>query len=236
MLANFDQSLRFTLAYEGGWSDHPRDPGGATMKGVTLATFQRYVGRKATKAELRAISDATLKSIYRGDYWNAVKGDTLPAGVDLSMFDYAVNSGPKRALDHDAPGRGLEPRARIKALCARRLKFLNGLKTFDVFGAGWTRRVNACEAKALKLAGARRIELKAEAESSAQKAQIQRTAATANGAAGATASTGAAATGWPTWVIVLVAVAAAASVAYLLFRAWQQAQRADEMEGAAYEP
>jgi lysozyme family protein len=90
--------LDFTLKYEGGWSDDPRDPGGATMKGVTLATYAAFKGRAVSKAELKAISDVDLFAIYRQGYWQAVDGDELPTGPDLCLFDIAVNSGPARAL------------------------------------------------------------------------------------------------------------------------------------------
>ena len=77
MKANFPASLRETLHYEGGWSDHPKDPGGATMKGITLETFRRY-RPMATKAELRAISDADVERIYRAGYADPVAFDALP--------------------------------------------------------------------------------------------------------------------------------------------------------------
>ena len=96
---NFDRSLLLVLAHEGGWADHPKDPGGATMKGVTLATFRRY-RPGASKADLRNISDADLQRIYRDGYWNVIRGDDLPSGLDFAVFDYAVNSGPGRAAKH----------------------------------------------------------------------------------------------------------------------------------------
>jgi len=92
----FSTVLAETLTHEGGWADHPKDPGGATMKGVTLATYRQYYPN-ATKADLRKISDADLKMIYRTGYWDKVRGDDLPPGVDLMTFDVAVNSGPRRA-------------------------------------------------------------------------------------------------------------------------------------------
>ena len=93
---NFAACLAQVLLSEGGWSDHPADPGGATMKGITLATYRKY-RPGATKADLRAIADAEVAQIYREGYWNAVRGDDLPAGLDLVAFDAAVNSGTGRA-------------------------------------------------------------------------------------------------------------------------------------------
>jgi lysozyme family protein len=158
MKSNFEACLREVLKHEGGWADHPKDPGGATMKGVTIGTFAGYKGRKVTKAELRAISDADLRAIYRRKYWDVVKGDDLPAGLDLVAFDGAVNSGPSRGarwlqvgLGVTADGKiGPQTLAHARAAnvgqvidyaCNARLVFLRGLKTFPTFGKGWLARV-----------------------------------------------------------------------------------------------
>jgi lysozyme family protein len=143
---NFTPSLSVTLAYEGGWADHPKDPGGATMKGVTLATFRRFYP-KATKADLKAISDADIARIYRQDYWQPVKGDTLAAGVDLATFDAAVNSGPARARKWLLASVGGAAPDTVKKLCAKRLGFMRSLAIWSTFGKGWSRRVAAIEAK-----------------------------------------------------------------------------------------
>ena len=164
MRSNFPRVLAETLSHEGGWSDHPQDPGGATMKGVTLKTFRTYYPG-ATKDDLRNITDAQLERIYRDGYWNAVRGDDLPAGLDLVAFDAAVNSGVSRgakwlqqALGVTADGKigpatiaaakAAEPISVIDTALMRRMAFLRGLKTFDVFGKGWTRRVEAVGAAA----------------------------------------------------------------------------------------
>jgi lysozyme family protein len=157
--SNFRRCLAEVLAHEGGWADHPRDPGGATMKGVTLKTFRSYYPG-ATRDDLRNITDAQLERIYRKGYWDAVRGDDLPAGLDLVAFDAAVNSGVSRgakwlqqALSVTADGKigpqtiaaakAAEPISVIDTALMRRMAFLRGLKTFDVFGKGWTRRVEA---------------------------------------------------------------------------------------------
>lgn len=169
MKGNFDACLAETLRHEGGWADHPDDPGGATMKGVTIGTFAQFKGRKVTKAELRAISDADLRAIYRRNYWEKVKADDLPAGLDLVAFDAAVNSGPARgarwlqtALGVVADGKiGPETLAAaqradagfiIERALNNRLAFLRGLKTWATFGRGWTVRVDAIRAAALRMA------------------------------------------------------------------------------------
>ena len=168
MERNFQRSLSLVLKHEGGWSDHPDDPGGATMKGVTLANFRRYVKPSATKADLRNITDDQLATVYRRFYWDAVAGSELPDGVDYAVFDFAVNSGPNRAAKYlqavvGAPQDGRIGPATLKAvrakmlatvihdLCDKRMAFLKGLKTWKTFGKGWSRRVTDVRSEALKM-------------------------------------------------------------------------------------
>jgi lysozyme family protein len=162
---NFARALALVLKSEGGWSDNPADPGGATMKGVTLANFRRYVKADASKADLRKISDAQLATVYRRFYWDAVHGAELPGGVDYAMFDFAVNSGPGRAARYlqavvrtVQDGRigpatlkavGARPSgAVIDDLCDARLAFLRRLPTWPVFGKGWSDRVRSVRTQA----------------------------------------------------------------------------------------
>lgn len=171
MKANFEACLSEVLKHEGGWADHPKDPGGATMKGVTIGTFAQFKGRKVTKDELRAISDADLRAIYRRKYWDVVKGDDLPAGLDLVAFDAAVNSGPARgarwlqqALGIGVDGKiGPQTLAYARAANVRlviedatkvRLSFLRSLRTWPTFGKGWQRRVDDVKAAALRMSTA----------------------------------------------------------------------------------
>ena len=100
MEANFQRALALVLKHEGGFADHPSDPGGATNKGITLKTFRQYVKHNGTVADLKRITDAQVATVYKLHYWNKVKGDDLPAGVDYAVFDFAVNSGPKRAAEY----------------------------------------------------------------------------------------------------------------------------------------
>ncbi len=152
---NLKNCLAIVLKYEGGWADHPRDPGGATMKGVTLKTYRQYKPG-ATKDDLRKISVAEVEKIYRVGYWDKTGCETLPHGVDLAVFDLAVNSGPKRALDYlKASDKGQVPSELVRAICARRMSFVRGLKTFDVFGKGWTRRITDIETLGVAMALAR---------------------------------------------------------------------------------
>lgn len=167
---NFARALSLVLKHEGGWADHPKDPGGATMKGVTLANFRRFVKPKATKDDLRKITDQQIATVYRRHYWDAVSGAELPDGIDFAVFDFAVNSGPSRAAKYlqkvvGVPQDGKIGPATIKAsravlpatvihkLCDDRMAFLRRLPTWPTFGKGWSRRVTDVRAEALSLSG-----------------------------------------------------------------------------------
>ncbi len=177
-MERFARCLDVVLAQEGGYADHPADPGGATNMGITRKTLARW--REVApwwalpKDAVRALDRDEAARIYEAEYWRAVRGDELPAGLDLALFDYAVNSGPARAakalqaiLEVAADG-VIGPltlgalRARIAAegvaaiivaLCGGRLDFLQRLASFAMFGRGWTRRVAAIRAAALAMAG-----------------------------------------------------------------------------------
>jgi lysozyme family protein len=141
MDTNFAPSLKLVLAHEGGYVNHPKDPGGETNKGVTKAVYDAYRrGRRLPVQSVRLISDAELQDIYRVQYWDAAGCGALPLGLDYATFDLAVNSGVTRAR---LMTRGLigTPAQQIEALCDRRMAFLKGLSTWSTFGLGWTRRV-----------------------------------------------------------------------------------------------
>ncbi|RWL45291.1 MAG: hypothetical protein EOR60_15210 [Mesorhizobium sp.] len=165
---NFARSLALVLKSEGGWSDNPADPGGATMKGVTLANFRRYVKADATKADLKKITDDQVATVYRRFYWDAVAGAQLPDGVDYAVFDFAVNSGPGRAAKYLqavvavaqdgrigpatlAAARAKPSGAVIDALCDARLAFLKRLPTWSEFGKGWGNRVESVRRASLSM-------------------------------------------------------------------------------------
>lgn len=146
MISNFSKALAFTLAYEGGWSDHPKDPGGATMKGITLAVYRQFKPG-ATKTDLRKISDGDVAEIYSTNYWRKVNGDRLASGVDLATFDAAVNSGVSRANKWLMAAIGGADDQTVRRICAARLGFVRSLKIWSTFGKGWSRRIAAVEAK-----------------------------------------------------------------------------------------
>jgi lysozyme family protein len=97
MRSSYVAALEFTLNEEGGYSNHPADKGGPTMKGVTKRRYEEYLGRPVTIEELKKIPFQHLGEIYKEGYWDMVWGDELPKGLDAAVFDYAVNSGPDRA-------------------------------------------------------------------------------------------------------------------------------------------
>ena len=169
MKDNFDRCLAEVLRHEGGWADHPKDPGGATMQGVTLVTYSNWLGREATKDELRNMPPAHRDEIYRKHYWDKVKGDELPKGVDLCLFDFAVNSGPKRAVVAVQEALGVNadgalgpmtlgaiqkatPSALIPWVIEYRLAFLQRLPIWDTFGGGWAKRVKDVQSVAMEMA------------------------------------------------------------------------------------
>ncbi len=169
MKKRFKSALEHVLVHEGGWADHPEDPGGATMKGVTLVTYRRHFGARKTKDDLRNISDEQLEKIYKEGYWDKCCCDKLPDGVDYAVFDAAVNSGPGRgakwlqaAVGAKQDG-GIGPKTikRVKAvdsaatvidaMCDRRLSFLQSLSTWPTFGGGWGRRVEGVRRTAIAM-------------------------------------------------------------------------------------
>tara|TARA_R110000822_G_scaffold54643_2_gene139753 strand:+ start:577 stop:1098 length:522 start_codon:yes stop_codon:yes gene_type:complete len=159
MQINFSRCFSWLLAHEGGFSNHARDPGNATMHGVTKATYEDYIGRSVSIDEIKDLTQDDVEPIYRSRYWNRVQGDSLPSGIDWMVFDWAVNSGPKRAsqalqkaVGSRADGvigpKTLDAVARredfltIEKIHAERDAFYRSLSTFDVFGRGWLRRNN----------------------------------------------------------------------------------------------
>jgi lysozyme family protein len=171
MKANADKAIRLMLAHEGGFVNHPRDPGGATNRGVTIGTL-RSLGMDLDGdgdvdiADLKSLTEADAARVFKRFYWDAVQGDLLPSGVDYVVADFAVNSGPSRAAKHLqravgvtqdgnigpqtlAAVRKADPIAVVQAVTDTRLRFLESLPTWGTFGKGWARRVDEVENQAL---------------------------------------------------------------------------------------
>lgn len=161
--ANYATCLAHILRHEGGWANHPKDPGGATMRGVIQRVYDGYRDLKGlSRRSVRLIENHELQEIYRKQYWNAIRGDELPVGVDLVVFDQAVNSGPvqsakwlQRALGVTADGhigagtldallQNGAHEAIVNHMCDQRLTFLKNLRggsLWKTFGKGWSTRV-----------------------------------------------------------------------------------------------
>ena len=173
MKDNFETCLALMLAHEGGFVNHPQDPGGMTNLGVTKRVWEEWIGRPVSEKEMRALTPTMVAPLYKRKYWDAVRADDgLVDGVDYCVFDVAVNSGPGRAIKFLQSCVGVtvdggfgpatmaavkkaqeDPARLIEMYCARRLEFLQSLKTFETFGKGWSRRVQEVKDKALKMLG-----------------------------------------------------------------------------------
>ena len=172
MQSNFDNCLAKLLVHEGNFVNHPQDPGGMTNLGVTARVWQEWVGHEVDEKQMRALTPEMVAPLYKRKYWDACHADDLVSGLDYAVFDVAVNSGPGRAIKFlqscvgATPDGGFgsitfalvkkaeaDPVALIEAYCAKRLEFLQSLKTFDVFGKGWSRRVAEVKDESLKMLG-----------------------------------------------------------------------------------
>jgi lysozyme family protein len=167
--SSYDDALARLLVHEGGYSNHPDDPGGPTKFGITIFDYRRYVKPDAEADDVRAMTLGEAKAIYRAKYWDALCCDGLPAGIDYAVFDYGVNSGISRSAkvlqrvlgvaDDGMIGpitlgaaNACDCEATIAAICDERLRFLRSLRTWRVFGKGWGRRVAEVKAVALDMA------------------------------------------------------------------------------------
>jgi len=250
---SYPEAIRRLLASEGGYVDHPSDPGGPTNFGITLADYRRYVKPDATAADVRAMSAGEAKAIYRAKYWAAMRCDALPAGVDYCVFDYAVNSGTGRApkvlqrvLGQSVSGRMddatlaaanvRDAREIVQAICDERMRFLKGLRTWPVFGKGWTRRVAEVRAASLGMAdrAAGRIPGEVPATRSTGKGAVPISKNARNGTAGGAVATGGAVAqqaaeggaNWTVIAIIVVVTLALAAGAWALWN-WRQKRRQD---------
>lgn len=168
MSARFDACLAHVLRAEGGYVDLPADPGGATNMGITRGTLAAWRGRPVSKQEVRDLSRAEAGAIYQAQYWQPMRCEELPAGVDLMVFDFGVNAGPVRsvkllqrsALVRDDGAIGpitleavayADPLVLITRLARGREKYYRALGN-EVFLSGWMNRTMACEAAAREMA------------------------------------------------------------------------------------
>ena len=167
--ANFRKCVDIVLKHEGGFGDHPRDRGGATNLGITIGTLKEWRGDDSLTADdVKNLKEEEAREIYRTRYWNVMRCDDLPAGVNLAVFDFGVNSGPPRSakflqqvVGAKADGaigpatlaatRAAPPKDVISRICQLRLEYVRGLSNWSTFGRGWTNRINAVEKAALEM-------------------------------------------------------------------------------------
>ena len=158
MISNWQKSFELMLKSEGGYVNNPADPGGMTNLGVTKATWENWVGRESDEAEMRELTPEKVEPLYKKKYWDAVRGDELPAGLDYLMFDFAVNAGAGRAIKtlQTAIGvtpdggfgsitmaavQAVDPVELIEKFSQAKENFYRSLTTFSTFGKGWLNRV-----------------------------------------------------------------------------------------------
>ena len=170
MKQNFDPSLKLMLKHEGGYVNHPQDPGGMTNLGVTARVWAEWTKAPATEEIMRKLTPEDVAPLYKQRYWDAVRADDLVSGLDYCVFDCAVNSGVGRAVRLLQKCVGVtvdggfgpntmaavtrasaDPKKLIDDYCDARLEFLQSLPTFATFGRGWTRRVNEVKAEAIRM-------------------------------------------------------------------------------------
>ena len=165
---NYDKCLETILHHEGGYVNHPKDPGGETNLGVTKRVYEEWGGTK----DMKDLTVDDVAPIYKKNYWDKMKGDDLPSGLDLCVFDFGVNAGPGRAAKYlqimigTVADGGIGPNTlkklndyveehgiedTIKNYQSDRQKYYESLSTFDTFGKGWTRRVDETTELALEM-------------------------------------------------------------------------------------
>jgi lysozyme family protein len=168
--ARFERALALVLVHEGGFVNHPDDPGGATNFGITQNTFNHWRrGNGQEPRSVRHISQDEVRGIYRAGFWDSIRAEEMPEGVAYAVFDAAVNSGPGRAIrwlqaELGARQDGVvgpetisklmqaEPVALVNSYCDRRLRFMQSLRHWPTFGRGWSRRVAEVRRQAVEWA------------------------------------------------------------------------------------
>jgi lysozyme family protein len=166
MISNWDKSFDMVVAHEGGFTNDQRDKGnhlpdgreGCTMWGCTQAVWEKYVGHEVTQDDMKVLKKEDVKPVYKRDYWDAVRGDDLPAGVDYAVFDFAINAGPAAARKMIQRALGVNPDGAIGPATMKAIQdadgkelmqkfsdaktaFYKSLDNFSVYGKGWLKRV-----------------------------------------------------------------------------------------------
>ena len=172
MKENYQKCLEMILHHEGGYVNHAKDPGGMTNLGVTKRVYEDWVGYAVSEHTMQNLTKEDVAPIYEKNYWGRVKGDDLPSGLDLCVFDFGVNAGTGRAAKYlqtmigTVADGGIGPNT-LKAVAAyveenglqttienyqaNRQRYYEKLKTFETFGRGWTRRVDETTSSAIEM-------------------------------------------------------------------------------------
>lgn len=216
MKSTYARAMKGIRASEGGYVNHPKDPGGATNFGIIQTVYSTFrKSRGMSQQSVRLISEAEVNEIYRTQYADKVRYDELPAGIDYATLDGAINSGVSRgskwlqaALGISADGRvgsqTISAAAKadaikvVKSMCATRMSFLRGLSIFSTFGKGWTSRVARVEAESVSMAMEARgiskaslpIALNTESRRASEDSAVAKGAATASATGAAGSATG----------------------------------------------
>lgn len=237
MTDRFEICQAITAKWEGGWSDHPADPGGKTMYGITEARWHEYQDKlKVKRTPVRNVTLAQAFKFYRSEFWLACGADKLFPGVDLAVYDASVNSGVSRGRKWLLASAGSNDHSEtVKKICRARLSFMQALAIWKTFGKGWGRRVADIEARGVAMAlaamglSATQVRERALSESvaSAKQANTAKKAATTSAAAAsapATAPVVEPSTVTDTTTIwLLVAIVAAGAIATVIFIAKKRA-------------
>ena len=169
MTKNFRDCLELVLKHEGGFVDHPKDPGGMTNLGVTKKVWEEWAGHPVSEKDMRELTPEIVAPMYEMRYWRTSYCEKLPRGLDLLVFSMAVNAGAGRSVKllQDSVGLVMDGiigpitmarinEANVETLIDKfseiRADYYKGLKLFPVFGKGWLNRTDKERLEAIQLA------------------------------------------------------------------------------------
>jgi lysozyme family protein len=168
MQSNWQKSFEMMLASEGGYVNHPSDPGGMTNLGVTKRVWEEWTGRESNEAEMRALTPELVETLYKVRFWDACRCDEMPSGINYLVFDFAVNAGPSQsakilqaAVGVPADGvigpvtlaavKAQDPDWLIEQFSQAKEDFYRSLGTFETFGKGWLDRIEQVKVKSISM-------------------------------------------------------------------------------------
>ena len=169
MTGNFKQCLALVLKSEGGFVNHPSDPGGMTNLGVTKRVWEEYTGHEADEKIMRGLTPEKVAPLYEQRYWRPCYGEVLPRGLDFLCFSFGINAGCGRSVKLLQQSLGvvsdgiIGPRVMqniresnvtdiIKVFSESRREYYRTLKQFPIFGRGWIARTDKEEQEGLQMA------------------------------------------------------------------------------------